>query len=96
MLWRAFSVTSDDFSTMTAKLITSKAVRTSAEASLAFVFTGQGAQYVDMGLALMQYPIYAATPRHIDTIYRDLGCEWSIFGTIRPPSNPEDMLIWVR
>ncbi|KAI1151541.1 hypothetical protein F4825DRAFT_354477 [Nemania diffusa] len=87
MLWRAFSVTSDDFSTTSTKSLTSKPVRTSAEVSLAFVFTGQGAQYVNMGLALMQYPIYAATLRRIDNIYRDLGCEWSIFDQIRKPEN---------
>lgn len=82
MLWRAFSVTSDDFSTTSTKLLTSKAVRTSAEVSLAFVFTGQGAQYVNMGLGLMQYPIYQATLKRIDSIYQGLGCEWSIFGMI--------------
>ncbi|KAI1128976.1 hypothetical protein F5Y10DRAFT_239255 [Nemania abortiva] len=87
MLWRAFCITSDDFSTMGTKLLTSKAIRTSAEAGLAFVFTGQGAQYANMGLELMEYPIYATILRRIDNLYRDLGCEWSIFDQIRKPEN---------
>ncbi|KAJ8123005.1 hypothetical protein ONZ43_g943 [Nemania bipapillata] len=87
MLWRAFSVTSDDLSNPGSKLVASKAIRTSAEVSLAFVFTGQGAQYVNMGLALMQYPIYTATLRRINNIYHGLGCEWSIFDQIRKCEN---------
>ncbi|KAI1108641.1 hypothetical protein F5Y14DRAFT_435490 [Nemania sp. NC0429] len=87
MLWRAFSITSDDFSTTSTKLVTSKAVRTSAEVSLAFVFTGQGAQYVNMGMGLIQYPIYEATLKRIDSIYQDLGCEWSIFDQLGNPEN---------
>ncbi|KAI1173240.1 hypothetical protein F4777DRAFT_458242 [Nemania sp. FL0916] len=87
MLWRAFSITSDNFSPTSTKLLTAKPVRTSSEVSLAFVFTGQGAQYVDMGLELIQYPIYAETLRRIDSLYRDLGCDWSLFDQIRNREN---------
>ncbi|KAF2964402.1 hypothetical protein GQX73_g9163 [Xylaria multiplex] len=87
LLWRAFSVTSDTFLTISSTLPFSKAIRTSTEPGIAFVFTGQGAQYVDMGLELMQYPIYESTLKLIDKIYRELGCEWSIFDQIRDPEN---------
>ncbi|GAW26208.1 putative polyketide synthase [Rosellinia necatrix] len=87
MLWRTFSVVSDDTAVTGVKLLTSKTVRTSAEVGLAFVFTGQGAQYIDMGLELMQYPIYETTLRQIDALYRDLGCDWSIFDQIHNPEN---------
>ncbi|GAW24702.1 hypothetical protein ANO14919_142930 [Xylariales sp. No.14919] len=87
MLWRAFSISSDTILTPNNKLPFSKAIRASTEAGLAFVFTGQGAQYVDMGLGLMQYPTYEATLKRIDSLYRGLGCEWSIFDQIRNPEN---------
>ncbi|KAI1749493.1 hypothetical protein F4782DRAFT_533452 [Xylaria castorea] len=82
MLWRAFSVISDGSITMSPRLPISGSVRTSNDVGIAFVFTGQGAQYVNMGLGLLQYPIYEATLKYIDSIYRDLGCEWSIFNQV--------------
>ncbi|KAI0451357.1 hypothetical protein F5B21DRAFT_528029 [Xylaria acuta] len=87
MLWRAFSVISDNFITTSPGLRALGSIRTSTDLGLAFVFTGQGAQYVNMGMGLLQYPIYEATIRRIDNIYSDLGCEWSILDQIRNPEN---------
>ncbi|KAI8626581.1 hypothetical protein F5Y19DRAFT_446210 [Xylariaceae sp. FL1651] len=87
MLWRAFAVASEEFTIARVSLPTSKAVRTSADVGIAFVFTGQGAQYSGMGLELMRYPVYEATLRRIDSIYRDLGCKWTIFEQISRPDN---------
>ncbi|KAI0551232.1 hypothetical protein F4679DRAFT_145449 [Xylaria curta] len=87
MLWRAFSVVSDDSITMSPRLPISRSVRASTDVGIAFIFTGQGAQYVNMGLGLLKYPIYEATLKRIDHIYRDLGCEWSIFNQVLNPDN---------
>ncbi|KAI8953117.1 hypothetical protein F4801DRAFT_576840 [Xylaria longipes] len=87
MLWRAFSIISNEFITVSRGLPTSGPVRTSTDVGIAFVFTGQGAQYVNMGLGLLQYPIYEATLRRIDNVYRNLGCEWSIFDQFLKPEN---------
>ncbi len=81
MLWRTFSIAkvareSDD----EMHLAANTPVRSSSESGLAFVFTGQGAQYVDMGWDLLQYPVFASFMRQIQDIYRKLGCQWSIFG----------------
>ncbi|KPM43172.1 Lovastatin diketide synthase LovF [Neonectria ditissima] len=58
-----------------------KPVRVASEPSLGWVFTGQGAQYVDMGWELVgMYPVFEETLRTVDGVYRDLGCQWSIFG----------------
>ncbi|PFH62219.1 hypothetical protein XA68_14498 [Ophiocordyceps unilateralis] len=47
---------------------------------IAFIFTGQGAQYAGMGLELTQrYPVYAESLRRSDAALADLGCQWSIF-----------------
>lgn len=77
MLWRTFGVVLDG---PAGKLSPAKPIRSSGQAGLAYVFTGQGAQYVDMGWDLIQYPVFAETIQQIDGIYSSLGCGWSIFG----------------
>lgn len=39
----------------------------------------------DMGHELVQYPVFADALRRIDNVYADLGCTWSIFGTMIKP-----------
>lgn len=81
MLWRTFSVVADGPENQAGQSLSpSKPIRSSTEAGLAFVFTGQGAQYADMGWDLVRYPVFAETLRRIDEIYKSLGCTWSIFG----------------
>ncbi|RYP47319.1 hypothetical protein DL768_006621 [Monosporascus sp. mg162] len=84
MLWRTFAVVMDGPASQGTDTLTSlKPIRSSTESRLAFVFTGQGAQYVDMGWDLVQYPVFSETLRRIDDIYHSLGCEWSIFDRLR-------------
>ena len=80
MLWRTFAIAKCGSDNQELNLSPAKPIRSSSEAGLAVVFTGQGAQYVKMGLGLLQYPIYKNTLQEIDSIYHVLGCEWSIFG----------------
>ncbi|KAI3330341.1 hypothetical protein F4824DRAFT_478888 [Ustulina deusta] len=87
MLWRAYSIIPNNRSTAGTKISLSNVVRTSTDTGLVFVFTGQGAQYINMGLGLMHYSVYQAALKHIDRLYSDLGCEWSIFDQIRNPEN---------
>lgn len=57
-----------------------KPIRSSEDLGLAFVFTGQGAQYINMGLGLEQYPVYRETLENINEIYSSFGCSWNLFG----------------
>ncbi|KAJ5671786.1 Acyl transferase/acyl hydrolase/lysophospholipase [Penicillium longicatenatum] len=80
MLWRTFSVVNPGRVIEAEKILSpARPIRSSIDPGIAFVFTGQGAQYVSMGSELMQYPVFLNTLREIDDIYRSLGCEWSIF-----------------
>ncbi len=85
MAWRSFAVVASsselECPLEVAKLSASTCVRSSRKVGLAFVFTGQGAQYAKMGLELIQYPIFHSTLTRTDAIFHDLGAEWSIFGT---------------
>lgn len=47
---------------------------------IAFVFTGQGAQYSQMGMELMVYPIFKASLSKANLCLRALGCDWDLFG----------------
>ncbi|RFU73012.1 polyketide synthase [Trichoderma arundinaceum] len=90
MLWRSFAIVNNDGSESndgTTELDPVKAVRSSAEATLAFVFTGQGAQYTDMGWELVRYPVFADTLKQIDALYESFGCTWSIFDELRSSKN---------
>ncbi|KXG50430.1 Acyl transferase/acyl hydrolase/lysophospholipase [Penicillium griseofulvum] len=88
MLWRAFAVFPNPNDSQGGKSLSPvKPVRSSTDAGLAFVFTGQGAQYVGMGLELLVYPIFAQTLRQINEIYHSLGCEWSLFDELRHGMN---------
>ncbi|KAK7221935.1 hypothetical protein V2G26_009938 [Clonostachys chloroleuca] len=78
MLWRSYALAKPGSETTEPSFSPANAIRSSADANLAFVFTGQGAQYVGMGHDLLQFPVYKETLRKIDSIYSALGCDWSI------------------
>jgi hypothetical protein len=82
MLWRTFAIVNGRPENRRVGLSTAKPIRTSAEGGLAFIFTGQGAQYVKMGMDLLKYQVFERTLQQVDDIYARLGCEWSIFGEI--------------
>ena len=46
---------------------------------IAFVFTGQGAQWAGMGLELMTYPVFAESIKEADKyLSEELQCKWSV------------------
>lgn len=54
------------------------AVRSNTEPRLAFVFTGQGAQWARMGIELLQYPIFRESVESAERYLRRIGCPWSV------------------
>jgi len=57
-----------------------QATRAATEPGLGFVFTGQGAQWAQMGRGLMHYPPYRQSLESADVYLRKIGCEWSVIG----------------
>ncbi|KAF2769157.1 putative polyketide synthase [Teratosphaeria nubilosa] len=48
------------------------------EPRIAFVFTGQGAQYIRMAVGLSRFAVFAATMREADEVLRALGAGFSL------------------
>ena len=81
MSWRSFAIVSNQAVTDSIEISPVKPARSFQNpGGLAFVFTGQGAQYAKMGLGLCVYPVFKSTLSHSSNIIRDLGADWSLFG----------------
>lgn len=78
--WRSFAVV--DATEAASGLLESRPVRSSREKlGIAWVFTGQGAQYPGMGLELMEhYQVFKDSLLKSDDFLAKLGCTWSLFG----------------
>lgn len=50
---------------------------------IAFIFTGQGAQYRSMGLELLSHPIFEASIKQFDGHLLQLGCKWTVTDLLR-------------
>ncbi|KAI1386965.1 uncharacterized protein F4822DRAFT_438048 [Hypoxylon trugodes] len=79
MAWRTFAIVDAEETDSKASFLSSPYVRSSQDTGLAFVFTGQGAQYVKMGLDLLHYPVFRSTMLKASEIFYDLGATWSLF-----------------
>ena len=77
--WRATFVASsakDLTVALTQKVRSARAARTP---QIAFVFTGQGAQWHAMGRELLAYEVYAQTLKEADEYLKTLGADWSVW-----------------
>lgn len=80
MAWRSFSVVDGQGAPETLDLLAAKCERAARDVGAAFIFTGQGTQYANMGMELLRYPIFQATLAKAHSIFQELGAEWSLFG----------------
>ncbi|KAI1322483.1 lovastatin nonaketide synthase [Xylariaceae sp. FL0255] len=79
--WRSFlSITRDGCSATSSSF--SKPIRALQDPKLAFVFTGQGAQYVGMGQELSDMSTFRDSVAACDTILKSLDCEWSALAVL--------------
>jgi hypothetical protein len=84
MSWRSFAVFGSFSELEELKSKISVGARFSNNRGLLFVFTGQGAQYSQMGCGLTVYPVFKNTLYAANAVLKELGCQWSILG-ISPP-----------
>ncbi|TGO92077.1 hypothetical protein BPOR_0011g00280 [Botrytis porri] len=93
--WRSFIVTRQYDSTKFEILGSIKPIKANKEQRIAFIFTGQGAQYLGMGRELTSFQTFKDSLRDSDMCLKGLGCAWSIQEKIEeshhdfPIDNPE-------
>ncbi|KAJ0302188.1 hypothetical protein COL516b_007239 [Colletotrichum fioriniae] len=78
--WKSFAIASD-INSLYQSLETVHAVVRSSNSSVpgvAFVFTGQGAQYFKMGKGLSVYKAFRDSMLRSETILKSLGCTWTL------------------
>ncbi|KAI1734393.1 polyketide synthase PksD [Xylaria scruposa] len=83
MAWRSFAVVSDETTDSMESLASSACRRSSQDTSIAFIFTGQGSQYLNMGIDLLHYPDFRSTLVKTSEIFQELGAPWSLFDVIQ-------------
>ncbi|KAI0197537.1 polyketide synthase PksD [Astrocystis sublimbata] len=83
MAWRSFAVVDKSASTSALSLGAVKGMRSSRNTGLAFVFTGQGAQYAQMGVGLLCYPAFLAKLEEANHVFQSLGADWSLIDVLR-------------
>lgn len=84
--WRAFTIADNPSALQNTLKGISNATRIKSQPRLAFVLTGQGAQWPAMGIELMAYPVFQESILSADRYLNDLGCSWSLScKSIEPP-----------
>lgn len=76
--WRAYTIADSPSTLQNSLKAISGATRAKSQPRLAFVFTGQGAQWPAMGIELMAYPVFQESILSADRYLNDLGCSWSL------------------
>ncbi|KAF2260237.1 polyketide synthase PksD [Lojkania enalia] len=75
MPWRSFAI-AHEFTR--APLDFAPPVRSSRDVGLAFIFTGQGAQYAGMGKELLRYRVFEEAISHAGRIFKEQGANWDV------------------
>jgi acyl transferase domain-containing protein len=77
--FRSYAVVNHSSDLASFSALLSRPVRQRRADGIAFVFTGQGAQYSQMGMELMAYPTFKASLSKANLCLRAMGCDWDLF-----------------
>ncbi|KAL4935935.1 hypothetical protein BDV06DRAFT_233836 [Aspergillus oleicola] len=88
--WRLYAVgtNSEDLGVPMVNSNPVQAAASAAPGSLAFIFTGQGAQYARMGYGLLALPFFQNRFGQLDRLLEDIGCEWSLLELLKNSDAP--------
>ncbi|PLN79543.1 hypothetical protein BDW42DRAFT_172734 [Aspergillus taichungensis] len=84
--WRSFALADPNKSFKNLAGEFSPAIKSSSSPRVAFIFTGQGAQWYAMGRELIpRYEIFRNTLADAGQYLKTLGCEWDVLDEMRKP-----------
>ena len=86
-IWRSYAVISPTDGSLK-QIISKPSKHSNIIRSLAFIFTGQGAQYARMGAELLYLPVFKHCIERLEDFLMSLESQWSLKGTIRTQSFP--------
>ncbi|ROW10959.1 hypothetical protein VMCG_00852 [Cytospora schulzeri] len=89
--WRGFAVVKPRSQASSTFLSTEPVKAMSNSPRVAFVFTGQGAQYLGMGRELISFPAFRGSLEHCDGSLKSQGCKWSLLEVICDRSSGLDI-----
>jgi acyl transferase domain-containing protein/NADPH:quinone reductase-like Zn-dependent oxidoreductase len=75
--YRSFAILDGARSLRCLKSQLSSVTRAISQPRMAFVFTGQGAQWAGMGRELLRFPIFRESVCDAEAYLKSIGCEWS-------------------
>ncbi|KAI1144225.1 putative polyketide synthase [Hypoxylon sp. FL0543] len=80
--WRSF-VAFSNLSDLCEKLATPlPKAKASQSRNVAFVFSGQGAQYEKMGMSLLRFPAFRESLARSQVLLSSMGCEWQLLDAL--------------
>lgn len=81
--WRSFAVINPQRPHLAGSINASNPTKVVQNARVAYIFTGQGAQYHGMGAELLSYPAFLKSLTTSDKSLSALGCSWSVVDVFR-------------
>lgn len=83
--WRSFMVVSPSKGPSEQAKPVSPIRESSSPLGIALIFTGQGAQYLQMGAQLLRYTVFKQALDEAQTCFTTLGADWSLFEVLNDP-----------
>ncbi|KAI1496239.1 lovastatin nonaketide synthase [Biscogniauxia marginata] len=80
--WRGFTISEPNDKESIDNNVLATPIKAVSNAQAAFVFTGQGAQYLGMGRQLVAFPVFKKSLELSEDCLKQCACPWSLFDII--------------